>query len=701
MEHNLDISKIQTPYHDQWEILDDALYWLDLRISILYEKHAWLGIDNNMQQLMGVVVSRDEFEQKLSNASEMYTDENVYTNDEEVRRYIQARLNVSNFEKFPLIRLIDSFHMDVMEIACLLTALAIHIDEKYTRIFAYLQDDITKKIPSIRLTIALCAFEKILIAKAEYALKKSTALSYIMNQDQLQVGELKINDAIFDYIFKDQHNGYDLKDDYLQVNEKEFLIVKNIIEDNQKMVVLLCGEKGSGRKSVVKRALDGKKRLLEVEVKDVASFKEDIDKGVVKALLSGDVLCICFNGFSDDNGEFSSVLKKEIDMIPNELYPIFIIANESFSFDNAAQKKALIRLKLNKTTNSEREKLFSYYTRNLVLDEDVDLSELAAKFVFTCGRICDAMNLASGIAETEKCESISSSLLHRACYDILASQSTDLTYQKTTSFEWDDLVLPKSQKTLMIQACQQVKYTKKVYEEWGFEKKAPYGRGVSILLSGPPGTGKTMSASIIAAQLKMKLQIVQISKIVSKYVGETEKNLSQVFDQATKSSSILFFDECDALFGKRSEVKDAQDRHANVEVAFLLQQMEAYDGVTILATNLLNNIDSAFMRRMRFVIHFPFPDKATRAMLFRKTISRTAPIEDNIDFDFLADKFPISGGNIKNVVLHAAFLAAADDMKISMSHMLFAAVSEQRKNEIIIVKEDLREYADLLDIWQA
>ena len=206
-----------------------------------------------------------------------------------------------------------------------------------------------------------------------------------------------------------------------------------------------------------------------------------------------------------------------------------------------------------------------------------------------------------------------------------------------------------------------------------------------------------MCAQVIARQLNMEMYKVNISQIVSKYIGETEKNLQAVFAEARDSNCILFFDECDALFGKRGEVKDSHDRNANVEVAYLLQQIEEYDGVCILATNLVGNIDAAFMRRITYVVHFPFPDAAMREEIYRRTIPAAVPLSDDIDWKFLAEKFELSGGHIKNIVLVAAFMAAGQGTPVGMRHLLRAAVGELKKNEIVVVREELREYADLLD----
>ena len=194
----------------------------------------------------------------------------------------------------------------------------------------------------------------------------------------------------------------------------------------------------------------------------------------------------------------------------------------------------------------------------------------------------------------------------------------------------------------------------------------------------------------------MEIYKIQISQVVSKYIGETEKNLRAVIAQAKRSSSILLFDECDALFGKRSEVKDAHDRNANIEVAYLLQEMEDYDGMCILATNLIQNIDAAFMRRISFVVHFPFPDADMRRLIFKSMLPAKAPVEQDIDWEFLAKKVELSGGSIKNIVIHAAFDAAAKCKAIGMRELMRAAVDEMRKNGMIVVREDIKEYADMV-----
>ncbi len=244
---------------------------------------------------------------------------------------------------------------------------------------------------------------------------------------------------------------------------------------------------------------------------------------------------------------------------------------------------------------------------------------------------------------------------------------------------WDDLVLPDAQIQTLREVAVHVRQRMTVYETWGFAGKSARGLGISALFSGVSGTGKTMAAEVLANELQLDLYRIDLSQVVNKYIGETEKNLRRVFDAAEQGGAILLFDEADALFGKRSDVKDSHDRYANVEVSYLLQRMEAYRGLAILTTNLKDAIDTAFMRRIRFVVQFPFPDAAQRAEIWRRIFPAKTPTE-GLDAERLA-RLSIAGGNIRNIALYAAFLAADSGQPVRMSHLLRAARSEYTKLE--------------------
>ena len=244
---------------------------------------------------------------------------------------------------------------------------------------------------------------------------------------------------------------------------------------------------------------------------------------------------------------------------------------------------------------------------------------------------------------------------------------------------WNDLVLQESQREILHEIALHVRHRFTVHEQWGFSKQSTRGLGISTLFSGPSGTGKTMAAEVLANELRLDLYRIDLSQVVSKYIGETEKNLARVFEAAEGGGAILLFDEADALFGKRSEVKDSHDRYANIEISYLLQRMESYRGLAILTTNMKSALDPAFLRRIRFLVQFPFPDGVLRAEIWKRIFPKGTPTE-GLDFEKLA-QLNISGGTIRNIALRAAFLAADACQPVRMSHLLEAANSEYAKIE--------------------
>jgi hypothetical protein len=256
---------------------------------------------------------------------------------------------------------------------------------------------------------------------------------------------------------------------------------------------------------------------------------------------------------------------------------------------------------------------------------------------------------------------------------------------------WNDLVLPDAQIQTLRQIVAHVRQRSRVYDTWGFRAKSSRGLGISALFSGVSGTGKTMASEVLANELKLDLYRIDLSQVVSKYIGETEKNLRRVFDAAEYSGAILLFDEADALFGKRSEVKDSHDRHANIETSYLLQRMEEYSGLAVLTTNMKKALDQAFLRRIRFYVQFPFPDTEQRTEIWRRIFPADTPTED-LRINQLA-QLNVAGGNIRNVAMNAAFLAADSDTPVCMAHILQAARSEYEKLEKPLSNAEKRGWA--------
>jgi SpoVK/Ycf46/Vps4 family AAA+-type ATPase len=282
-------------------------------------------------------------------------------------------------------------------------------------------------------------------------------------------------------------------------------------------------------------------------------------------------------------------------------------------------------------------------------------------------------------------------LLWQECRTAARRRLNDLALRVESLATWADLVLPDPQLATLRQVAVHVRHRLRVYEEWGFARTSARGLGIGVLFSGESGTGKTMAAEVLANELSLDLYRVDLASTVSKYIGETEKNLRRVFDAAEESGAILLFDEADALFGKRSEVKDSHDRYANIEVSYLLQRMEAYRGLAILTTNAGAALDSAFQRRLRFAVQFPFPDQTMRERIWRGIFPESAPLGD-LDYARLAH-LNVAGGSIRNIALHAAFLAADMDTPLDMSHLLQAARIDAAKRERPFSDAEIRGWA--------
>ena len=244
---------------------------------------------------------------------------------------------------------------------------------------------------------------------------------------------------------------------------------------------------------------------------------------------------------------------------------------------------------------------------------------------------------------------------------------------------WDDLILPAPVKEKLRTIEGWLRFGHVVFDTWGFRDRVSQGRGMAAMFAGPSGTGKTMAAGILGRVLGLDVYRIELSSVVSKYIGETEKNLARIFEAAEAAHAILFFDEADALFGKRSEVKDAHDRHANIEVSYLLQRMEAYDGIAILATNIKDNLDVAFARRLQVVVEFPFPRVEDRERIWRRLFSERVPLAVGVDFGVLAQRFALSGGAIKNCAVNAALAAAVEGGMVGMEHLVGAVGREMEK----------------------
>ncbi len=463
------------------------------------------------------------------------------------------------------------------------------------------------------------------------------------------------------------------------------------------------GDDGSGKRFFVKHfCRENSIKAIAINCKKLFNYDfQFVDKALWsvtrECILAKACCCLTELTYRDEEKErFFGYMDMAFSKLTGKGVLVFAMSKLFIDFREVT-KSAFTELELPTPGTGERQTCWEYFAKGYDLADDVDLLEMATKFMFTAGKIRDALVKAKSLSNMDKEEKISRSSLFKGCYAQMSSELSQKASRVEAKFGFEDIVMNESQRETILHAIEQMTYRKQVYESWDYNKKYPYGRGLTVLLFGAPGTGKSMMAQVIAHELNLELYRVDISKVVDKYVGETEKALSMVFREAKKCNVVLFFDECDTLFAKRTDDGGSNQASNNNKTALLLQEMEAYDGVCVLATNYKHNIDPAFFRRMKYIVEFQFPNVNTREMLWKTTIPKGTPLADDVDIRFLAEKYEFAGGNIKNCILNAAFLAAADpesEGQVHMKHYLNAIKYEFVKVGKVFTKADFEPYAE-------
>jgi len=429
-----------------------------------------------------------------------------------------------------------------------------------------------------------------------------------------------------------------------------------------------CGDDPQGQEDTAALvARQGGWRLFTLREEDIPGPGPDLDQLDVLwrrevSLLSGALLIQC--GADLSNG----VAARFAERVPGL---VFLSGREPLRL-----RRSCLRFDVNKPPPAEQKVLWEKALGPATAKLNGSVDALASHFRLGARAIASVGGLVTGRADGAL-----PAELWACCRSLSRPRLADLAQRIIPCAGWDDLVLPELQKQTLRHIAAQARHRMKVYETWGFSAKGPRGLGLSALFAGESGTGKTLAAEVLARELDLDLYRIDLSALVSKYIGETEKNLKQVFDAAEEGGAILLFDEADALFGKRSDVKDSHDRYANIEVSYLLQRMEAYQGLAILTTNLKSALDRAFQRRIRFTVSFPFPDAALREAIWSRVFPEQTPTRD-LDRKRLA-QLNVTGGNIRNIALNAAFLAAQEgnNAVVGMAHLLGAARLEAEKIE--------------------
>ena len=341
--------------------------------------------------------------------------------------------------------------------------------------------------------------------------------------------------------------------------------------------------------------------------------------------------------------------------------------------------KSFITVEVEKPTTQEQRWLWSESLEEIIPEPNGQIDTLVAYFNLNLPAIESVCLQLKSIDNNGFNHSNINTQLWQMCRTQARPHLEQLAQRIESGVTWEDLVLPESELNILRELATHVRHKEQVYQQWGFAQKNSRGLGISALFAGASGTGKTLAAEVLGNELQLDVYRIDLSSVVSKYIGETEKNLKKIFDTAEGCGAILLFDEADALFGKRSEVKDSHDRYANMEVSYLLQRIESYQGLAILTTNLKDDLDRAFLRRIRFIVQFPFPDFNQRSAIWQRIFPAHTPTQ-GLNFDKLA-RLNVAGGNIRNIAINAAFLAASNQDSVEMKHILKAAQSEYSKLE--------------------
>lgn len=713
-------------YADSWEYLSDELRRLDLRLrrQILKQPHA--GDSDPLSPFKGLVITEAEISDLLAPSPSASGEPTVGLAEQQTLEHalrdledeIHARRSATRQAgvHLSLPRLAELFGLTQFEQQCVVICLAPELDRKYEKLYGYIQDDATRRKPAVDLVLnLLCATQpEKLIARAAFdpaaALLKFKLLlmtdAGTDGQLPLLSRALKLDDRIVNFLLGQAQLDARLERFARMVVPRESVLgmiaAHELYQRASGFVQAYFPQPQSGRNVVL--YLHGSahrdKRLvveavcrdltLPLLVADVAAmkagplpFEQAAWLLAREAALQSAVLCL----------ENTDCLVAEPEKHLLELNALiesaktfsrltFMFGSRHWQPQDFTHECLFLSIAVSRPDLGTCKRLWD---QNLAacgrLADDVDSAVLAGKFRFGLSQIQDALAAAENLARWRSPENwrITPSDLSSACRAQSSPKLGALAQKIEPRQTWSEIVLPHDHLAQLKELCEQARQRHRVYGDWGFDRKLSLGKGLNALFSGPPGTGKTMAAEVIASELQLDLYRIDLSQVVSKYIGETEKNLHQIFLEAQTAHAILFFDEADALFGKRSEVKDAHDRYANIEVGYLLQKMEEYEGVAILATNLGGHIDEAFLRRMHFIVEFPFPDQEYRRQIWKVVFPHEAPLADEVDFDALAREIKLAGGNIKNIALAAAFYAAGNGQIIQMPHLWQAARREHQK----------------------
>lgn len=606
--------------------------------------------------------------------------------------YISSREDASVSIYLPLIALKEAFNLSFFEYLCLILALSTELDENLCSTFTKLCGN---GQPSFHL--AMCFYgitetiEEDVFSSADF---KSSPLQYLLvheeNTSTLMRHSLCLHKNVVLYLT----GNLNITDDYCthfmahalptlaplhtDIVSKLSHHLSQSFSSTSRQAIGIEGVMGIGKKTLLKQVCASHSinciflNLKKLQDLDSSALTIYISNLCFKLIVSNSLLCLTHCELKEGMPLYEKIL--------TSLAPLCKVI--FLCFDNPPSKPFgvsgydYLHIQLKQPLLNEKILMWEFMKNKYKLP--IESKIYASKYHLTIGKLDVILRNSKLLAQYEGSPEITEKHITQSI--LATNQIQGNAYLVKHPYTFKDLILDQATLKVLHQICNYVKYRYTVFEEWGYGKQHAYGNGLSMLFYGAPGTGKTMCASVLANEWGLDLLKVDLSRVVDKYIGETEKRLDEIFMCASQNNCVLFFDEADSLFAKRTEISSSNDKYANIEVSYLLQKMELYDGIMIMATNLVQNFDEAFKRRINFMVRFNLPSADIRTALWKKAFPSTAPISDDIDFELLGEKYELSPSVIKSIVLYAAFLASAEKRGVNMDDLLESVKYEYEKN---------------------
>jgi hypothetical protein len=624
--------------------------------------------------------------------------------------------------------LASEFRLCGLEQDLLILPLALELNPKYEILYAYLNNDITRKYPTVDLAIRLFGQHDPLSVRTAMSLSGRLFDEHLLDWHgtdaepaSISTG-FKLAPAVRGYLLGlppvDPHLHHFIQYHHCPLPVWEQMVFPNdlllrlqglarlLAIKNSAHFIVMEGETGVGRLKAAQAVLGAAgKSLICADLWALSAYEQPLlsqaQRLTTQARLTGSGLFLrglgrLMSGEPRDRRALKVVLRYFIESPVTIFFPV----PPDISWRSWLREKSPINVSFEEPNPGQRERLWGQALNQLGLNATkADVAQVADRFLLNSGQIgtaAAALQLYQQITPGDKSKIIKDQLFAAAREQSIADMGKSAQKVKSP-YRWEDLVLPVTTMQRVREIVAAIHNRNIVYRDWDMQCRMGDSQGLMILFSGASGTGKTMCASVIAKEIGLDLYRIDLSNVVSKYIGETEKNLDRIFTASHRANCILFFDEADALFGKRTEVKDAHDRYANIEVAYLLQKLEEHDGTVILATNIVKNLDQAFARRMHFSVEFPRPNAEQRESLWYGMFPSRTPLAEDIDFSFLARHFDITGGDIKSVALEAAMMAVGNGQILTMACLINAMARQMIKQGRIPSATDFKQYFTMVE----